>query len=47
MFKQKRMLLVFLLPGMLGLLVFYVLPFFGGIYFSVTDGTRQNAWRTT
>lgn len=44
MFKQKRMLLVFLLPGMLGLLVFYVLPFFGGIYFSVTDGTRQNAF---
>lgn len=38
------MLLVFLLPGMLGLLVFYVLPFFGGIYFSVTDGTRQNAF---
>ena len=44
MFKQKRMLLVFLLPGMLGLLVFYVLPFFGGIYFSVTDGTRENAF---
>ena len=44
MVKQKRMLLVFLLPGMLGLLVFYVLPFFGGIYFSVTDGTRQNAF---
>ena len=44
MFKQKRMLLVFLLPGMLGLLVFYVLPFFGGIYFSVTDRTRQNAF---
>ena len=44
MFKQKRMLLVFLLPGMLGLLVFYVLPFFGGIYFSVTDGTRQDAF---
>ena len=44
MFKQKRMLLVFLLVRMLGLLVFYVLPFFGGIYFSVTDGTRQNAF---
>ena len=42
MFKQKRMLAVFLLPGMIGLLIFYILPFFGGMYFSVTDGSRQN-----
>ena len=42
MFKQKRMLAVVLLPGMLGLLIFYILPFFGGMYFSVTDGSRQN-----
>jgi multiple sugar transport system permease protein len=44
MFKQKRMLLVFLLPGLLGLIVFYLAPFLYGIYFSVTDGTRLNAF---
>lgn len=42
MFKQKRMLLVFLLPALAGLIVFYVAPFIYGIYFSVTDGTRLN-----
>lgn len=44
MFKQKRMLLIFLLPGLLGLTVFYLAPFVYGIYFSVTDGTRVNAF---
>lgn len=44
MFKQKRMLLIFLLPGLLGLTVFYLAPFVHGIYFSVTDGTRMNAF---
>ena len=27
---------------MLGILVFYVVPFFGGIYYSVTDGSFEN-----
>ncbi len=44
MYKRNRMLAVFLLPGLLGLLVFYVAPFIGGIYFSVTDGSFQNAF---
>lgn len=44
MFKQKRMLLVFLLPGLIGLILFYLAPFIYGIYFSVTDGTRMNAF---
>lgn len=44
MFKQKRMLLVFLLPGFIGLMTFYIVPFVYGIYFSVTDGTRLNAF---
>ena len=44
MFKQKRMLLVFLLPGLIGLILFYLAPFIYGIYFSVTDGTRVNAF---
>lgn len=42
MFKKKKSLWLFLLPGLLGLMVFYVVPFFGGIYFSLTDGTVQN-----
>ena len=44
MFKQKRLLLIFLLPGLAGLTIFYLAPFVYGIYFSVTDGTRVNAF---
>jgi len=44
MFKRKRMLALFLLPGLAGLLVFYLAPFVYGFYFSVTDGTRLNAY---
>ncbi len=42
MFKKKKSLWLFLLPGLLGLMLFYVVPFFGGIYFSMTDGTFRN-----
>lgn len=42
MFNKKKSLWLFLLPGLLGLMVFYVVPFLGGIYFSMTDGTIQN-----
>lgn len=38
------MLLVFLVPGLIGLTLFYIAPFLYGIYFSVTDGTRLNAF---
>lgn len=44
MFKQKRMLTIFLLPGLAGLIVFYLAPFVYGMYFSVTDGTRMNTF---
>lgn len=44
MFRRKRMLALFLLPGLLGLMVFYLVPFVYGFYFSVTDGTRLNAY---
>jgi len=44
MFTRKRMLALFLLPGLAGLLVFYLIPFVYGFYFSVTDGTRLNAY---
>ncbi len=42
MFYKKKSLWLFLLPGMLGLLLFYVVPFLGGIYYSMTDGTISN-----
>ena len=42
MFTRKKSLYLFLLPPMLGLLLFYIVPFFGGIYYSVTDGSYKN-----
>lgn len=42
MFKKKKSVLLFLLPGLMGLLLFYVAPFFGGIWYSVTDGSYKN-----
>lgn len=42
MFRKKLPMLLFLLPGLAGILVFYVVPFVWGIYYSVTDGTIRN-----
>ncbi len=44
MFIRKKSVWLFLMPGLLGLLLFYVVPFFGGIYYSLTDGTYKNAF---
>ena len=44
MFHRKKSLWLFLLPGFLGLMVFYVVPFFGGIWYSMTDGTISNGF---
>ena len=44
MFERKKSVWRFLLPGALGLLVFYIVPFFGGIYYSLTDGSYRNAF---
>ena len=44
MFVKKKTMWLFLLPGLAGLLVFYVLPFFGGIWYSLTDGSFENAF---
>ncbi len=44
MFERKKSVWLFLLPGALGLLVFYIVPFFGGIYYSLTDGSYRNAF---
>lgn len=42
MFTRKKSILLFLLPGLAGLLVFYVVPFVGGIWYSLTDGSFEN-----
>ena len=42
MFHKKKIVWLLLLPGMAGLILFYVAPFIGGIYYSLLDGTFQN-----
>lgn len=42
MFKRKRLVLLYLLPGLMGLMVFYLIPFGGGVYYSLTDGSFLN-----
>ena len=44
MFHRKKSLWLFLLPGLAGLMLFYVVPFAGGIYYSITDGTISNGF---
>lgn len=44
MFRKNTSLLLFLMPGLLLLLIFYVIPFFSGISYSVTDGSKTNAF---
>ena len=42
MFRKKKSVWLFLLPGLAGLTLFYVAPFIGGIWYSLTDGSYQN-----
>ena len=42
MYKKARLAWPFILPGLAGLLLFYGIPFAGGIWYSVTDGTFEN-----
>lgn len=42
LFRRKKIVWLLLLPGLTGLMMFYVAPFFGGVYFSVTDGSFAN-----
>jgi multiple sugar transport system permease protein len=44
LYRKKRLVLPFLLPGLAGLLLFYVAPFFGGIWYSLTDGSFENTF---
>lgn len=42
MFTKKKSVLLFLLPGLAMLTLFYVAPFIGGIGYSLTDGSYKN-----
>ena len=44
MFEKKKSVLLFLLPGLCMLLIFYIVPFFSGIRYSLTDGSYKNAF---
>ncbi len=44
MFTRKRSVLIYLLPGLIGLTIFYIVPFIGGIWYSFTDGSYKNAF---
>lgn len=42
MFHRKKIVILYLLPGLIGLMVFYLVPFGWGIYYSLTDGSFFN-----
>lgn len=44
MFNKKKSVWLFLLPGLAGLMLFYVIPFVGGIWYSLTDGSYKNSF---
>ena len=44
MFTKKKSVWLFLAPGLAGLLLFYVVPFVSGIWYSLTDGSYKNAF---
>ena len=44
MFHHKKSVWLLLLPGLSGLLLFYLLPFAGGIWYSLLDGTFTNTF---
>lgn len=43
-FTRKKSMWLFLLPGALGLMLFYIVPFIGGIWYSLTDGSYKNSF---
>lgn len=42
MFTKKKSVLFFLLPGLVMLMLFYIIPFVSGIGYSLTDGSYKN-----
>lgn len=41
MYRRNKCLSLFLLPGMMGVLLFYAAPFLGGVYYAMTDGSTR------
>ncbi len=41
MFIKKKSVLLFLIPGLVFLAVFYIIPFAGGIRYSLLDGSKE------
>ena len=44
MFHKKKSVRLFLAPGLAGLMLFYVVPFVGGVWYSLTDGSYKNSF---
>ncbi len=44
MYRKRRLVLPFLLPGLIGIIMFYLAPFIGGIWYSLTDGSYANTF---
>ena len=44
MYKTWKQAWPFLVPGLAGLMLFYVAPFVGGVWYSVTDGSYENSF---
>ncbi len=44
MYRKKSQVIPWLLPGLAGILFFYIIPFFWGIWFSLTDGSFENVF---
>ncbi len=44
MFTRKKTVILYLLPALAGLTIFYVVPFIGGIYYSLTKGDYKNTF---
>ena len=44
MFQKKKIVWLLLLPGMAGILAFYIVPFVGGLYYSMMDGSFENTF---
>ena len=44
MFEKRKSVWLFLLPGLAMLMIFYIVPFFSGIGYSLTDGSYKNAF---
>lgn len=44
MFQRKRSVLIFLIPGLSLLVIFYLVPFFTGLHYSLMGGARMSRY---